>query len=145
MYKLQLMGAIGKIYKPLSKVLGVATAALLFSCHSAPVSVGELHQVDAVSFKLVVGNQNVQVIDVRTHSEYLKGHVPGAVNIDINDAGFNDRIRETVDKDYPVAVYCLTGKRSSVAAGIMVDMGYEVYELQDGIAGYQGPVDYGEN
>jgi len=139
------MGIIGNISKPLFKAFCTASVALLVSCQGAPLNTGELHQVDAMSFKLVVSNQNVQVVDVRTHSEYLKGHVPNAVNIDINDTGFNERVRESLDKDYPIAVYCLTGKRSAVASGILVDMGYEVYELQEGIAGYQGPVNYGEN
>lgn len=138
------------IYSNINKFLVAAALASTIlsasSCQSGQSSLaGELHNVDAVSFKLVVNNHNVQVLDVRTHSEYLKGHIPYAINIDINDNRFNEKIRESVDKDYPVAIYCLTGKRSAVASGILVDMGYEVYQLEDGIQGYQGQVSYGEN
>ena len=119
--------------------------AVLFACQHQVMKMGQYHGVDAESFKIVVRNQNVQVIDVRTDSEFLKGHIPNAINIDINEHNFNDNCRKVLDDHYPVAVYCHSGKRSHIAAGILVDMGYEVYELEGGVLGWTGAVSTGMN
>jgi rhodanese-related sulfurtransferase len=84
----------------------------------------------------------VQVLDVRTESEYLKGHLPNALNINIRDTAFHSRVLELLEKDRPVAVYCRSGNRSKVAGAILVDMGYEVYELNSGVVGWTGKVEY---
>ena len=53
------------------------------------------------------------VVDVRTGTEYDRGHVPDAFNIPV------DRIRASVDRlksaNLPVIVVCNTGERSSIA------------------------------
>ncbi len=120
-------------------------ATILFACQYQSPKVGQYHSIDAESFKIVVRNQNVQVLDVRTDGEYIKGHIPSAVNIDINEQNFNNRCRKVFDTHYPIAVYCHSGKRSHIAAGILVDMGYEVYELEGGVLGWTGDVDTGVN
>ena len=108
----------------------------------APQTPVEVHSVDASVFSKVIENSNAQILDVRTRGEFLKGHLPNAINIDIKSNTFNETARTLLDVDRPVALYCQSGKRSRIAAGILLDMGYEVYELQGGVAGWQGPVSY---
>lgn len=103
---------------------------------------GEMHSVNTESFKLVVRNPNVQILDVRTRPEFLKGHLQSAINIDINESNFGESARQALETTRPVAVYCHSGRRSKIAANILVDMGYEVYELDCGILGWNGPVSY---
>lgn len=62
------------------------------------------------------------VIDVRTPAEYDEAHIVGAVNIDVEGAGFGELIAE-LDVDEPYLVYCRSGNRSDVAAGQMADAG----------------------
>lgn len=119
--------------------------ASVSACQQKEIKAGQYHGVDAESFKLVVRNANVQIIDVRTDSEFLKGHIPNAINININEQNFNDNCRNALDEHYPVAIYCHSGKRSHIAAGILVDMGYDVYELEGGVLGWTGNIDTGPN
>lgn len=111
----------------------------------APTPVMEVHSVGSDQFHRIVDNGNVQILDVRSQGEFAKGHLPNAINIDIKSCDFNSDARASLDRDMPVAVYCQSGKRSHIASGILLDMGYEVYELKDGVAGWVGPVAYGYN
>jgi len=64
------------------------------------------------------------IIDVREKIEYLMGHVDGAVNIPPADILNGARKLDGVPKDTQLILYCRTGSRSAVAAGILQDMGY---------------------
>ena len=68
-----------------------------------------------------------QVIDVRTSAEYLSGHVAGAINIDVESSGFASEIL-TLDKAGVYLVYCHSGRRSAIAAGMLNDAGYTVLD-----------------
>ena len=89
---------------------------------------------------VIAETNNIQVLDVRTHDEFIKGHIPNSINIDVKQDGFGDRAQSQLDKEDPVAVYCRSGRRSKVAATILVDMGYTVYELNQGIIDWKGEI-----
>ena len=64
----------------------------------------------------------LQVLDVRTPNEWQGGHVPGAVYI------FLPELEEKfgkLDKTKPVAVYCDSGYRASLAASILLRHGFK--------------------
>lgn len=80
---------------------------------------------------------NGQLIDVRSPEEFNEGHLKGAVNININDEGFESRVNQ-LDKTKPVFVYCLSGPRSTNAASYLRKNGFaEVYELQGGMLAWR--------
>ena len=69
------------------------------------------------------------VLDVRTAAEFAGGHLKGALNVDVNAPDFKDRVAALAKKgvlaaDRPVYVYCRSGNRSSVATGVLRQMGY---------------------
>ncbi len=67
------------------------------------------------------------LVDVRTPGEFKEGHIPGAVNIDLQRLG--QRLNE-IPRDKPVVLYCRSGQRSSVAAGMLAQAGYDnIYDL----------------
>ena len=73
------------------------------------------------------------VLDVRTPAEFAAGHLPGAVNIDVESSDFADRV-SGLDEGESTLVYCQTGNRSGVATDKMVDLGFtELSELEGGI------------
>jgi rhodanese-related sulfurtransferase len=77
--------------------------------------------------------QGATVIDVRTPDEFAAGHVEGAELIDIQDAGFADRIA-ALDPATTYVVYCRSGNRSATAATEMRAAGLTVLDggsLQD--------------
>lgn len=90
--------------------------------------------LDANEFEKAVQQKNIQVLDVRTATEYQAGHIENALQANWNNkTEFNTRIR-FVDKDKPVYVYCLAGGRSAAAATWLRNNGYkEVYELTGGM------------
>ncbi len=126
-------------------ILYAFVAIVFMACQQKVTKTGQYHSVDAESFKIVVRNSNVQVVDVRTDSEFMKGHIPNSINIDINEHNFSDNCRSQLDDHHPIAIYCHSGKRSHIAAGILVDMGYEIYELEGGILGWTGAIATGPN
>jgi phage shock protein E len=66
------------------------------------------------------------VLDVRTEGEFSSGHVPGSVNIPLQDIG--DRIAQIRKFHQPVLVLCRSGVRSSVAASILASAGLAAYD-----------------
>jgi len=78
----------------------------------------------------------VLIIDVRSPEEYKAGHVPNAININIE--GFEDRIGEIEDhKEKPVIVYCNSGKKSGEVATILVNNGFKDVTNADGVKQYE--------
>jgi rhodanese-related sulfurtransferase len=75
------------------------------------------------------------LIDVRTPEEFDSGHIPGAINIPVEE--LPQRLDE-VPQGTPIVVYCRSGNRSATAAGILTGNGYSpVYDLggiQDWVA-----------
>lgn len=113
-------------------------AAILVSC-GANSNKG-YNSVDADSFAKFIADEQVQLIDSRTPEEFNAGHIPGAVNINIDDDNFRAKVNE-LDKSRPIAVYCRGGRRSKEAADIMVGCGYDVTELSEGIISWKGEIE----
>ena len=63
------------------------------------------------------------ILDVRTQEEYDQGHIPGAILIP--DTEIEARAEEVLtDKDQLILVYCRSGRRSKLAAEILLKLGY---------------------
>ena len=75
----------------------------------------------------------VQLVDVRTPSEYAEGHLSESLNIDVMSPGFSAKAQELLDVNRPVAVYCRSGKRSANAANQLTSKGFKVINLEGGI------------
>lgn len=76
-------------------------------------------------------NNGAVLIDVRSMQEYKEGHVDGAISIPEFD--INESIKNKIELDEKIVVYCSTGNRSRRAKKKLEKMGYkEVYNLKDG-------------
>ena len=96
--------------------------------------------VDAKTFAVEIAKPQVQLVDVRTAEEYQQGHIPAAVNIDVNSPDFDSHIAE-LDKKRSVALYCRSGRRSKIAAARVVELGFKVVELDGGVLSWQGELE----
>jgi len=69
-------------------------------------------------------------LDVRHPPEYRYDKLPGAINVPLND------IRNAIGvlaKTATYIAYCQSGRRSSAAAFILAQAGYDVYVLENGL------------
>lgn len=67
------------------------------------------------------------LLDVRTREEFAAEHVPGAVNIPVQE--LPARITELGSPARKVVVYCRSGGRSATAAFLLKRAGYEVHDV----------------
>jgi rhodanese-related sulfurtransferase len=76
-------------------------------------------------------------LDVRLPSEHQNLNIDGSLNIPL----YFIRLKlSTLDRNTPYVVYCDTGRRSSAAAYILVERGFDAYVLKGGLTsgGVQG-------
>ena len=65
------------------------------------------------------------VIDVRSPAEFRSGHVPGSINIALEQIG--PVINSLKQKHKPLIMVCRSGTRSNIATGMLRNSGLEVY------------------
>lgn len=71
-------------------------------------------------------------MDVRTPAEFTGGHLPDAVNIQVDT--IPGRLEE-IPKDKTLVVYCEHGSRSKLAAAYLVNHGFEkVFHIEGGFS-----------
>lgn len=69
-------------------------------------------------------------LDIRLVNEYAEGHLPGAINIPVQQ--LHRRSRD-LDRHIAYICYCDSGRRSSAASFILKQHGLEAYVLRGGI------------
>jgi rhodanese-related sulfurtransferase len=117
---------------------GVKTMKILFVwLATALVVFGETKKVDVAGAEKLIADK-VQILDVRTDSEWNEGHLEGAVRVDYLEPGFAENVVKAVDPKKPVLVYCRSGNRSGKASKAMQKLGFvEISDLKGGIAAWK--------
>ncbi len=83
--------------------------------------------------RLMREEKDAVILDVRTPGEFAAGHIPNAVNIDMMDPQFQQKL-DSLDRGKPMLLYCRSGNRSYHAGNAMLKMGFEhVYNLASGL------------
>ena len=77
--------------------------------------------------------KNVQLLDVRTDKEYESKHIKNSIQVDWNNPTVFESTTSKLNKKKPVYVYCLSGGRSTKAAKVLAEKGYDVREIEGGI------------
>jgi len=86
---------------------------------------------------LLVNDDNVTLLDVRTIEEYKNGHIRGATLIPLSQLEANlDKL--TTQKNKKIIVYCRSGNRSISASRILVKHGFTPLNVKEGIIGLIG-------
>lgn len=101
---------------------------------AAPAGGTSLSPIDfAATAKL----PDTTLLDVRTAAEFAAGHLPGAVNLDVQSPDFAQRAA-TLDPGRNYAVYCHSGNRSKVAMTALARSGFtHLFDLAGGIGAWQ--------
>ena len=113
----------------------IAAGVLLSGCGGEDAAVPEATAgtstlIDDAEGAALIDQGDALVIDVRTTEEYADGHLVGAQNINVEDETLWEQRIEPLDRDRPTVVYCRSGRRSAVAAQLLIDAGFtQVYDL----------------
>jgi rhodanese-related sulfurtransferase len=79
-------------------------------------------------------DSSVQLVDVRSPSEWRKGHLPGAISLPLMDL---DSLKRSVDPCRTSLVYCQEGYRATTAASMLLRAGVDrLGILIDGVEGW---------
>jgi rhodanese-related sulfurtransferase len=81
---------------------------------------------------MIAADAKPTIIDVRSEKEYAGGHIDGSLNIPVNHLA--DRVSK-LSKTGTVIVHCEGGYRSAIAAGILMNAGFE--NVIDLVGGYK--------
>lgn len=95
---------------------------------------GEHPQVDVEAVPSVAAGRSPLLVDVRTPQEFERGHIPGAVNIPVDD--LRSRIEE-LPHDREITVYCQVGQRGYLATRILAQKGFQVANVGGGYKTYR--------
>jgi hydroxyacylglutathione hydrolase len=80
------------------------------------------------------GQEELQVLDVRTQAEWEKGHIPGAKQIYVPD--LLERVEE-LDRAKPLVTYCGTGYRASIASSVLEKEGFVVNNIPGSMSAWR--------
>ena len=87
--------------------------------------------------KAIQENPGMPLIDIRTPEEFAEGYIPGAININFNDAGFQKEVERRYPAGTRIAIYCRSGHRSATAASQLTAAGFDIMELAGGILDWE--------
>ncbi|MDX9705640.1 MAG: rhodanese-like domain-containing protein [Weeksellaceae bacterium] len=113
-------------------ILFILVAGTTISCQTH----GETSSVNSISHIDFTNGKNI-LLDVRTPEEFAEGHIPNAINLDVNSENFDSKIKE-LDPDKTYYVYCRSGKRSTKAVNKLHQEGFhDLVHLKDGYSNYK--------
>ena len=113
--------------------------SLLSGCSTPSSGPSEpaVRSVDAAELKAALDAGQVPILlDVRTAGEYAAGHVPGAVNLPIDELDARTRGLEPL-KAGDVYLICQWGGRSARAAAALAGAGYHPVDVEGGTAAWR--------
>lgn len=95
---------------------------------------GDHPQADVEAALTASANGRLLLVDVRTTQEYAAGHIPGAVNVPVDE--LRSRLGE-LPRDREVAVYCQVGQRGYLATRILSQAGFKAVNIGGGFRTYR--------
>lgn len=104
---------------------------------AADTEAAGFRRVGVEEFEKLIQAKKHTVLDVRTADEFKAGHIAGAVNLDVLDAGFEKQVA-ALDKSKTYLVHCAAGRRSANASEQMKGLGFKsVVDLTPGFNGWK--------
>lgn len=95
---------------------------------------GEHPQVDVEAVLARPAAEQPFLLDVRTPQEFASGHIPGAVNIPVDD--LRSRLGE-LPRDREIAAYCQVGQRGYLAVRVLRQTGFSASNIGGGHRTYK--------
>jgi NADPH-dependent 2,4-dienoyl-CoA reductase/sulfur reductase-like enzyme/rhodanese-related sulfurtransferase len=95
---------------------------------------GDHPQIDVDAFLAAAAAEQPFVLDVRSPREFAGGHIPGAVNVPVDD--LRARLSE-LPRARRIAAYCQVGQRGYLATRILLQAGVCAVNIGGGYATYK--------
>ena len=86
-------------------------------------------QIDIETVLAANAAEKPYLLDVRTPEEFASGHLPGAVNIPVDD--LRSRLGE-LPRDREIAAYCQVGQRGYLAIRVLKQKGFSAVNIGGG-------------
>ena len=129
------LAAFAAEHSILVPALAILTVAIIYTELSRLTS--GFKAVDPAGLTALVNRQDALLVDVSATTEFEKGHIAGAKNVQMSQFDADNKILAKV-RELPVAVVCRTGTTSAEAAKKLVKAGFkQVYGLDGGVAAWQ--------
>lgn len=113
------------------------TVLALTSCAQNEKTKKEAVNLSAAAFQVAIQKQNIQILDVRTATEYASGHIKNAMQANWNDQKEFENRTQYLDKQKTVYVYCQAGGRSAAAQTYLIEKGFDVVNLEGGLSNWK--------
>jgi rhodanese-related sulfurtransferase len=102
-----------------------------------PPTAKSVRNVGVEEFDKLRADKNAVVLDVRTKKEFEAGHIPGAMNLDINAPDFQENVAK-LDKSKTYLIHCAAGVRSAKACNAMDKLSFtNLVNLDPGLNAWQ--------
>ncbi len=102
-----------------------------------PYAAGPRVKVEIAEFDKLRKTTSAPVLDVRTPEEFDRGHIPGAINIDMTADDFEAKVKQ-LDPNQPYLIHCAAGNRSARACKKMETLNFNyLAEMPAGFVGWE--------
>lgn len=120
----------------LDRVNGYFTNTAIEGWQANGGTLESVDQIDPLALRDGIGRGEVELIDVRSPSEWAAGHIAGARNIPL---GLLNEQLDDIPRSRAVALQCASGARSAMASSILMAHGMRnVINVRGGIAEWRG-------
>ena len=130
----------------LDRVEGYLTTEALDAWTETHGKLATVRQIAPEELEEQLGGDAVEIVDVRSSSEWNAGHIPGSRNVPL---GRLPEQLEALPRDKPLVVHCQAGGRAAVGIGTLLANGFEqVVHLEDDFGGWSRagrPIEAGES
>ena len=97
------------------------------------IDIDSINNIKSKDFIDILKVKRIEVIDVRSESEYKENHVESATNIPLS---ILENGLSKIDKNSEYYIHCAGGYRSIIAISILKKLGYEkLINIQEGFKG----------
>ncbi|KIA87885.1 rhodanese-like domain-containing protein [Flavobacterium sp. AED] len=78
-----------------------------------------------MSLEKIIKEKQGTIVDVRSHAEFMGGHVADSINIPLNE--IPQKVKELRNLKEPLVLCCASGNRSGQAQLFLTEQGIECY------------------
>ncbi|MEI6728494.1 MAG: rhodanese-like domain-containing protein [bacterium] len=106
------------------------------SSQTSSIAFETLATVNDLKLRLDQKNPGDILLDVRTPPEYSAGHIPGSINIDIENTNFDSQIQK-LDKSKTYITFCRSGNRALVGSQKLSELSFKTIYSKQGFSTWQ--------